>query len=55
MEVDEGDGCDDAMSVCSDSSSSDLLVPFLTKDLDSITFRLAIKKARAKHGLFGTC
>ena len=54
MEVDEGDGCDDAMDICSDDSSSDFLVPFLTKDLDSISFRLALKKARAKHGLFGS-
>jgi len=55
MEVDEGDeAC--AMQICTDdSSSSDFLVPFLTKDLDSISFRLALKKARAEHGLFGSC
>jgi len=53
MEVDEGDGFVDAMDVCSSDSSSDFLVP-LAKDLDSISFRLALKKARAKHGQFGT-
>ena len=65
MEVDEGDGCNqgvraelfppcnDAMDICSEDSSSDFLVP-LAKDLDSISFRLALKKARAKHGQFGT-
>jgi hypothetical protein len=66
MDVDEGDGCnqgvraelfppcnDDAMDICSDDSSSDLFAP-LVRDLDSISFRLALKKARAKHGLFGS-
>jgi hypothetical protein len=50
MDVDEGD---DAMDICSDDSSSDLFAP-LVRDLDSISFRLALKKARAKHGLFGS-
>ena len=58
MEIDEGDeAC--AMLICSDnsSSSSDFLVGPLMQDLqlDSISFRLALKKARAEHGLFGTC
>jgi len=59
MEIDEGDeSC--AMLICSDSnssSSSDFLVGPLMQDLqlDSISFRLALKKARAEHGLFGTC
>jgi hypothetical protein len=52
MEVDEGDeAC--AMQLCSDSdSSSDFLVGPLLKDLDSISFREALKKAHAEHGLF---
>ena len=46
------------MSVCrdssSDSSSSDFVFSTIaeSKPLDSVTFRLALKKARAKHGLF---
>ena len=55
MEIDEGDEtC--AMQICTDdSSSSDFLVGPLIQDLDSISFRLALKKARAEHGLFGSC
>jgi hypothetical protein len=68
MEIDEGDEtC--AMSICSDnsSSSSDFLAPLMqdlhnctsgsgaSESLDSISFRLALKRARAEHGLFGTC
>ena len=53
MRIDEGDEtC--AMVVCSDddTSSSDFLVGSLLADLDSISFREALKKAHAKHGLF---
>jgi hypothetical protein len=55
MDVDEGDGYD-AMDICSDDSSSDLFAPLVRdlQKLDSISFRLALKKARAKHGLFGS-
>ena len=45
------------MSVCRDDSSdssSDFVFSTIveSKPLDSVTFRLALKKARAKHGLF---
>ncbi len=64
MEIDEGDEtC--AMQICSDSDSSEdfLVGPLLhdlqknatSESLDSIGFRLALKRARAEHGLFGTC
>ena len=68
MEIDEGDeAC--TMQICdsdSDSSEDFLVGPLLhdlrksgacpgtTQSLDSIGFRLALKRARAKHGQFGT-
>jgi hypothetical protein len=64
MEIDEGDeAC--TMQICdsdSDSSEDFLVGPLLhdlrksgaSESLDSIGFRLALKRARAKHGQFGT-